>query len=652
MKHLLRSAMCIIPLILMCVSCARNTGSEGGGILPDLGMNSAVDESYVQDAGKRIRFAYPEKSHVAAKVVQWGAPIYNAIIDIRLTRNGQPVPLAHIEFSRSISGRELVYASEGGTLHDGTAQVAIVRDAYASASGYYVARATDANTHELLGTWGSIPINEGRITELELPIGEQVQAASRVLTDRVTEPSFELVPHNAGDRIVVPGAAGVLIASFDIVFAHDVLQYPLRHIVIQDDFDGAYALGDVFSNMRIEMEGKQLGYTFGTLHTGETVSDEYGMGYVYDGLAIVGQKGDIRTINVYADVRTSVSIEAMDDVFADVDGVVEPYMISGRGNHQFDVYPDGPMLRVGIMQHGSFEVTLDAEDGLPTLQYVRAGDTYTAGTYRVNVGFGEGLSFTSFSPVLSTSLSTPAQTVVRSVLSSKFNATVLDATVPAQQSTSGIIVSLNPGTTVPQRGSATFVLQHVLNESVPIGTSVTTSLYGQYASDGVAHDLIAARGETSASVVTAGSFGADRDSFLKTRAVVVAAAGEVLLFPRIALDHYFAVTRGDDVSGFSASLIEGARIEITFSNPPPEDIRMVFEDRNQEFLILVADRIEGTTAHFSFDWDFHSGTQWELITLGVEDRNYGFLSFYGKGRAGKIATLQDTTIRSFKVAAQ
>jgi len=392
MKYLLRSAMCVIPLIFVCVSCARNTGSEGGGMLPDLGMNSAVDEPYVPDGGKRIRFTYPKKSHVAAKVVQWGAPIYNAIIDIRLTRNGQPVPLAHIEFSRSISGRTLVYASEGGTLHDGTAQVAIVRDGYASASGYYVARATDANTHELLGTWGSIPINEGRITELELPIGEQVQAASRVLTDRITEPSFKLVPHNAGDRVAVPGATGVLVASFDVVFAHDVLQYPLRHIVIQDDFDGPYALGDMFSNMRIEMEGKQLGYTFGTLHTGETVSDEYGMGYVYDGLAIVGQKGDIRTVNVYADVRASVPLEAMDAVFADDDGVVEPYMISGRGNHQFDVYPDGPMLRVGIMQRGSANIEIEVESFEPATIHRSGGKVLS---FFVESGIAEDVEFNS-----------------------------------------------------------------------------------------------------------------------------------------------------------------------------------------------------------------------------------------------------------------
>jgi len=126
--------------------------------------------------------------------------------------------------------------------------------------------------------------------------------------------------------------------------------------------------------------------------------------------------------------------------------------------------------------------------------------------------------------------------------------------------------------------------------------------------------------------------------------------GQRLLFPMIELDESFALIRDSNVRGFSAYRGEVVNIFIEFAVPPPDDIRMVFESKDYDVLALGAGEVRGTMAVFPFVYE-GSRVQLELIGLGIEDRNYGWVSFYGTPRAGKFAVSgSGGFIRSIRVA--
>ena len=101
-----------------------------------------------------------------------------------VTQDGEPVEGVELAFSRSISGILADYEWSGTTDADGKVQIDIIVDANTfmkrrGASGYYLARATDPDTEEIIGKWTSIPISGGKEIEITLPIGERVRIASK-----------------------------------------------------------------------------------------------------------------------------------------------------------------------------------------------------------------------------------------------------------------------------------------------------------------------------------------------------------------------------------------------------------------------------------------------------------------------------------------
>ncbi|MDA0746199.1 MAG: spondin domain-containing protein [bacterium] len=89
-----------------------------------------------------------------------------------VTQNGVPMAGVNIALSNSVSGRSPNYQWQGSTDTNGRASITI-----GSESGYYLARATNPTSGNVIGTWNSIPINRGLQTFLSLPIGGSASAA-------------------------------------------------------------------------------------------------------------------------------------------------------------------------------------------------------------------------------------------------------------------------------------------------------------------------------------------------------------------------------------------------------------------------------------------------------------------------------------------
>jgi hypothetical protein len=90
--------------------------------------------------------------------------------------DGRVAAGAEVAFSRSVSGRQTNFEWTATTDADGIAQVDLVDPPETphgskGMSGYYLARATDPTTGEVLGEWGSIPLNGGKEHVISLPIG-------------------------------------------------------------------------------------------------------------------------------------------------------------------------------------------------------------------------------------------------------------------------------------------------------------------------------------------------------------------------------------------------------------------------------------------------------------------------------------------------
>ncbi len=96
--------------------------------------------------------------------------------------DGRPVAGAEVAFSRSISGQRADYRWTETTDADGIAQLEVTADSPQSwgtgASGYYIAKVTDPETGEILGTWSSLPIHGGKEHVISLPIGAQSTVVS------------------------------------------------------------------------------------------------------------------------------------------------------------------------------------------------------------------------------------------------------------------------------------------------------------------------------------------------------------------------------------------------------------------------------------------------------------------------------------------
>ena len=102
-----------------------------------------------------------------SKLVAHG-DVVQAQVRVTLHREGAPVSGATVEFSRSIAGHAPDYHWSGTTDDHGHAWVEIK-----SGNGYYQARALQDGVE--IGSWSSIPINEGYEIMLNLPIGGKAQ---------------------------------------------------------------------------------------------------------------------------------------------------------------------------------------------------------------------------------------------------------------------------------------------------------------------------------------------------------------------------------------------------------------------------------------------------------------------------------------------
>ena len=99
---------------------------------------------------------------------------------VATVRLGQtPLPGVDVGFSRSVSGRAVVFEWSGTTDERGEAHVEIRAD---DVSGYYRARAR--RDGRLLSAWSSIPVNGGYESKVDLPVGKKASVtASRPVDD-------------------------------------------------------------------------------------------------------------------------------------------------------------------------------------------------------------------------------------------------------------------------------------------------------------------------------------------------------------------------------------------------------------------------------------------------------------------------------------
>ena len=107
------------------------------------------------------------------------SPRRRATVVATVTRDDTPAAGLEVAFSRSVSGLPSNYQWKGTTDAEGRVRVEIVTDAgpsnRAGATGYYRARATDPASGQVVGQWGSIPVNGGKEITLTLPVGGQAR---------------------------------------------------------------------------------------------------------------------------------------------------------------------------------------------------------------------------------------------------------------------------------------------------------------------------------------------------------------------------------------------------------------------------------------------------------------------------------------------
>lgn len=155
----------------------------------------------------------------------------SAILNIVLNRNGLPVADATVELSRSISGRAPEYLWAEKTDGEGRTTIRIRSRSSRGASGYYLARARDADDN-VLARWGSIPINGGEETTITLPVGDRAQKGIQYPVLHPNVPN----PFNPSTQIAyrIPEAGHVTLAVYN------TLGQQIRVLVRDDLAAGIY----------------------------------------------------------------------------------------------------------------------------------------------------------------------------------------------------------------------------------------------------------------------------------------------------------------------------------------------------------------------------------------------------------------------------
>ena len=127
-----------------------------------------------------------------------------AVVIATVQQNDAPVSGAKVEFARSIAGQKPDYQWSDMTDENGRARIEIT-----SGNGYYQARASQDGIE--IGSWSSIPINEGYGIRLNLPIGEKAHLTSEGLPAEIT---IGVVMPMTGQLGTAGGS--LLIAGFEL----------------------------------------------------------------------------------------------------------------------------------------------------------------------------------------------------------------------------------------------------------------------------------------------------------------------------------------------------------------------------------------------------------------------------------------------------
>ena len=106
------------------------------------------------------------------------ALVHRADVVATVIQADEPASGVEVAFSRSISGRPADYRWKGTTDENGVVEIEIATDPTGQfrrvgTTGYYLAMATEPATGEVIGRWGSIPVNDDGTAELILEVGRR-----------------------------------------------------------------------------------------------------------------------------------------------------------------------------------------------------------------------------------------------------------------------------------------------------------------------------------------------------------------------------------------------------------------------------------------------------------------------------------------------
>ena len=220
-----------------------------------------------------------------AKLVSHAGAAGEILVAATVTREGEAVEGAVLTLARSVSGRTPVYSWSGTTGSDGTVEIRIASDGSMALSGYYLARATDSASGEVIGQWGSIPLNADKRVELSLPLQGHTEIGSQVLhpkgLDRVVfeelwnrnRPNLIGRLFAADFELHVPGSPDFVghegMAIFESIYR---TAFPDIHFAIEDQVaEGDMVVSRWFST------GTHLGELLGIPATGNRGSGTVGI---------------------------------------------------------------------------------------------------------------------------------------------------------------------------------------------------------------------------------------------------------------------------------------------------------------------------------------------------------------------------------------
>ncbi len=173
---------------------------------------------------------------------------------VEATVVGEAVEGLDVAFSRAVSGRQSDYAWRAVT--DPAGLLTLTISNADGVSGYYRARATNADG-EVVGSWSSIPLNEGRRQVLELTLGGGVRvvrvaslAAAEAVAVAAAKPAFaaEAAPEASGLSPNVPNPFNsATLITYHLSSAgpvklviYNVLGQPVRTLVDESSGAGTY----------------------------------------------------------------------------------------------------------------------------------------------------------------------------------------------------------------------------------------------------------------------------------------------------------------------------------------------------------------------------------------------------------------------------